>query len=221
MALRAHVGIETGRFGGQHIVENEVSKCHLRRSNSQRVNDVLRQAATTSFTTEANKPVDKTGGDPIGRISDYHEGWEVCPTQIAPISQVIAPHKVSRVLLSAAIKMGRMVAKEGLEPRAGIFVDQDVKEWSAPITPWEKEKALATELGITALKHKVRLCGSQHDYEPYIFNFVFERYHSIAWRSPILNLVSNFRLNSLTALLDLGNFRGRPLPVGPQCNRTR
>jgi hypothetical protein len=126
------------------------------------VNDILRQTATSSFTTEANKPVDKTGGDPIGRISGYHEGWEVCPTQIAPISQMTAPHKVSRVLLSAAIKMGGMVAKEGLESRAGIFVDQDVKERATPITSWEEKKALATEVGITALKHKVGLIGGQH-----------------------------------------------------------
>ena len=163
MALRAHVGIEVGWFGRQHIVENKVSKCYLRRGNSQRLNDVLRQTATSSFTTEANKPVDKTGGDPIGRISDYHEGWEVCPTQIAPISQMTAPHKVSRVFLRAAIKMGGMVVKEGLESRAGIFVDQDIKEWAASITPWEEEKALATEVGSTALEHKVGLFGSLHD----------------------------------------------------------
>ena len=218
MALRAHVGIETGWFGSQHIVENEVSKCHLRRGNSQRVKYVLRQAAASSLTTEANKPVDKTGGDPIGRISDYHEGWEVCPTQIAPISQMTAPHKVSRVFLNAAIKMGGMFAKEGLESRACIFVDQDVKEWAASITPWEEEKALATEVRITALKDKVGLIVGQHDYEPYIFNFVFERYHSTIWRSPILSLVSAFRPNSLKALLDLSILRGRPLPVGSQCN---
>jgi len=155
MALGPHVGIEAGWLDSQHIVENEVSKCHLRRGNSQRLNNGPRQAAPPSLTTEANKPVDEAGGDPIGRISDYHEGWEVCPTQIAPISQMTAPHKVSRVFLSAAIKMGGMISKEGLESGGGIFVDQDVKEWGAAITTREKEKALATKVGITALKDKV------------------------------------------------------------------
>jgi hypothetical protein len=56
-----------------------------------------------------------------------------------------------------------MVVKEGLESRAGIFVDQDIKEWAASITPWEEEKALATEVGSTALEHKVGLFGSLHD----------------------------------------------------------
>jgi hypothetical protein len=99
------------------------------------VNDVLRQAATSSLTTEGNKPVDEAGGDPIGRISDYHEGWEVRPTLIAPIGRMTAPHEFSGGFLSAAIKMRGMVAKEAFESRGGIFVDQDVKEWAASITP--------------------------------------------------------------------------------------
>ena len=124
-----------------------------------------RQAATSSLTTEANKPVDETGGDPIGWISDYHERLIICPTQIAIIGQMTAPHKVSGAFLSATIKMGGMVAKEKFESSAGIFVDQDIKEWSASITAREEEKALATEIGGTATKHKVGTCVSRHDYK--------------------------------------------------------
>ena len=42
-----------------------------------------------------------------------------------------------------------------VESRAGIFSDQEVKEWGASITPWEEEKALTTEVGSTALIDKV------------------------------------------------------------------
>ena len=165
MALGPHVGIEAGWLGSQHIVENEVSKCHLRRGNSQRLNNGLRQAGTSSLTTEANKPIDETGGDPIGWISDYHERLIICPTQIAIIGQMTAPHEVSGAFLSAVIKMGGMVAKEEFESRAGVFVDQDIKEWSASITAREEEQALATEIGGTATKHKVGTCVSRHDYK--------------------------------------------------------
>jgi len=85
------------------------------------VNDNLRQAATSSLTTEANKLVDEIGGDPIGWISDYHEGWMVCPTQIAPLGRMTATHDFSGFFISAAIKIGGEVAKEKLESRVGFF----------------------------------------------------------------------------------------------------
>jgi len=129
------------------------------------LNNGPRQAATPSLTTEANKPVDETGGDPIGWISDYHERWIICPMQIAIIGQMTAPHEVSGAFLSATIKMGGMVAKEAFESRARIFVDQYIKEWSATITAREEEQALVTEIGGTATKHKVGTCVSEHDYK--------------------------------------------------------
>jgi hypothetical protein len=76
-----------------------------------------------------------------------------------------APHEVSGVFLSAAIKMGGMVAKEEFESRARVFVDQDIKKWSASIRAREEEQALATEIRGTAPKHKVGTCVSRHDYK--------------------------------------------------------
>jgi hypothetical protein len=58
-----------------------------------------------------------------------------------------------------------MVAKEEFESRARVFVDQDIKKWSASIRAREEEQALATEIRGTAPKHKVGTCVSRHDYK--------------------------------------------------------